>query len=95
MVRMLCRNKIADFDRWKAVFDSHKHAHRQAGLFLEILWRGLDDPNEVFFIFSLADLGRTRSFISAPDAAETAKQAGVIEGQVWFLREAIEVRVAA
>jgi hypothetical protein len=95
MTRMLCRNKVADFGKWKAIFDSHKDAHRQAGLTLENLWRGLADPNEVFFIFSVADLNKAKAFITAPDAAETGKRAGLIEGEYWFVGDASDIRAAA
>src|SRR5262245_39237656 len=47
MIRMICRNKLADFTKWKSVFDSHAGAHRKAGLSLESLWRGIENPNEV------------------------------------------------
>jgi hypothetical protein len=42
-------------------------------LALEHLWRDRDDPNEVFFIFAVANLHKARAFISVPDAAETAE----------------------
>jgi len=88
MVRMLCRNKVADFGKWKVIFDSHTDAHRQAGLTIESLWRGLEDPSNVFFVFAVADLSRAKAFISAPDAAKSARDAGVLEGEYWFVGEA-------
>ena len=49
MSYMLCRNRVADFARWKEVFASHQEAHRNAGLRLTKLWRSLEQPNNVFF----------------------------------------------
>jgi len=49
MIYMLVRHKVADFAKWKKIFDSHKEAQEEAGLRLKHLWRNLDDPNEVFF----------------------------------------------
>ena len=46
MTYMLCRNRLADFARWKRVFDSHAEAHRAAGLNLLHLWRSLDNGIE-------------------------------------------------
>jgi len=91
MIRMLCRNKLADYAKWRAIFDSHKDAHRQAGLTLESLWRELEDPNHVFFVFAVADINRAKAFISAPDAAKTGRDAGVIEGDYWFVDEAGDI----
>lgn len=85
MIRMICRNKVEDFARWKSVFDSHSEAHRQSELALEHLWRGLEDPNEVFFVLTVADLDKAKAFISAPDAAETGRRAGVRDGNYWFV----------
>jgi hypothetical protein len=36
MIHLLCRNKVADFAKWKQVFDSHARAHREAGQQKEI-----------------------------------------------------------
>jgi len=85
MVVMLCRNRVADFDKWRSVFASHAQAHRDAGLHLLNLWRGLDDPGEVFFVFEVTSMKKARAFISNPSAADAAKASGVLEGEYHFL----------
>ena len=85
MIRMIVRNKVKDFATWKSVFDSHSEAQTHSGLSLEHLWRGLEDPNEVFFILTVADLDQAKAFISAPEAAETGRRAGVLDGNYWFV----------
>ena len=87
MIYMLCRNRLVDFARWKRVFDSHAEAHRSAGLNLLHLWRSLDDPNNVFFLFEVKSTEKARAFIHAPEAAEAGKVSGVIEGEMHFLEE--------
>ena len=87
MIRMLCRNKVADFGRWKTVFASHKEAHQRAGLTLEGLWQVMGDPCEVFFVFAVADIERAKAFISAPDAGQAAKESGVLAGDYWFVED--------
>jgi len=86
MIRMICRNKVADFAKWKAVFDSHSDAARAAGLSLEHLWQGMEDANEVFFIFAVADIDKAKAFISAPEAEEIGRRAGVRDGDCWFVQ---------
>lgn len=88
MLWMLCRNRVTDFAKWKAIFDSHVAAQKAAGLTLENLWRGLEDPQHVFFIFSVADLNKAKAFISSPDAAKAGRESGVVEGDYWFLTKA-------
>lgn len=84
-MQMLCRNKVADYAKWKSAFDSHAEAQQEAGLKLEHLWRSLDDPNEVFFLFSVADLTKAQAFTSGITPAEAKEKYGVVEGNIWFL----------
>ena len=79
MIHLLCRNRVSDFDRWKAVFDSHADAHRAAGLVLRKLWRATEDPDEVFFLF--------REFMNAPDSAAAGVAAGVLDGDYHFIAD--------
>jgi hypothetical protein len=73
MLVMLCRNRVADFPKWKAVFDSHAEAHRAAGLRLRDLWRDVEEPNNVFFVLEVASLDRAQAFIGDPAAAESGR----------------------
>ena len=85
MMVMLCRNRVSDFAKWKGVFDSHAHAHCDAGLHLKDIWRGVEEPNNVFFLFEVTDAAKARAFISNPAAAEAGKTSGVIDGEYHFL----------
>jgi hypothetical protein len=85
MVVMLCRNRVEDFEKWKAVFDSHLSAQHDAGIRLEKMWRELDDPDNVFFLFEVTDIDKARAFIGAPEAAEAGEMSGVIDGEIYFL----------
>ena len=85
MLALLCRNRVQDFARWKALFDSHAAAHRAAGLRLRSLWRGHEQPNDVFFLFEVTDLAKARAFISAPEGAEAGRASGVLEGEYHFI----------
>ena len=85
MTSLLCRNRVSDFSKWKAVFTSHAQAHRDAGLELRSLWRAVEDPNNVFFLFEVTDAGLARAFISNPSAAQAAEASGVLEGEYHFI----------
>jgi hypothetical protein len=88
MSYLLCRNRVADFSRWKAVFASHESAHREAGLRLVNLWRSVEQPNNVFFLFEVASLDKARDFISNPEAAKAGEASGVIDGEYHFVEQA-------
>ena len=87
MTHMLCRNKVADFAKWKRGFDSHAAAHRTAGLKLVHLWRDVDDPNNVFFLVEVGSMRKARAFISTPEAVEAGREFGVLHGEVHFIVE--------
>jgi len=86
MTYMLCRNRVADFSRWRAVFASHEAAHRDAGLRLVRL--AVEEPNNVFFLFEVASMDKARNFISNPEAAKAGETSGVIDGEYHFVEDA-------
>jgi hypothetical protein len=88
MTYMLCRNRVADYSRWKAVFASHAAAHQDVGLLLLKIWRALDDPNNVFFLFEVASIEKAREFISNPEAAKAGESSGVLDGNYHFVEDA-------
>jgi hypothetical protein len=85
MIYLLCRNRVADFSPWKAVFASHKAAHISAGLRLVNIWRGVEEPNNIFFLFVVSSIEKAREFIGNPDAAKAAQASGVTEGEYHFV----------
>lgn len=89
MTYMLCRNRVVDFERWKAVFDSHKAAHESAGLRLVNLWRSVEEPDNVFFMFEVESIPAARAFVSDPAAAEAGEVSGVVDGEYHFIEDAL------
>jgi hypothetical protein len=82
---MLCRNRVSDFSKWKAIFDSHLEAHRDVGLRLVNVWRSVEEPNNVFFMFEVASINRARTFINSPEAAKAGEASGVVDGECHFV----------
>ena len=75
MALMLTRVKVANFDEWKAMFDSDPVQARERATGHRIL-RGVEDPNEVFVQVE---------FPSDADALEARRRlldSGVLERQV-------------
>lgn len=89
MIYMVCRNRVADFSKWKHMFDSHAEAHRATGLSLIHLWRSLDEPNNVFFVFVVSNIEKARAFVTAPEAAEAGKASGVLDGELHFVESTV------
>ncbi len=87
MIYMLCRNRVADFARWRAIFASHEAAHKQAGLRLIALRREIEEQNNIFFVFEVESIEKARKFINDPEAAKAASS-GVIDGEYHFVEDA-------
>jgi len=88
MIFLFCRNRVANFESWRAVFGSHQAAHQEAGLSLVKLWRSVEQPGNVFFVFEVANMNKAREFISNPEAAKAGEASGVIDGEYHFLEDA-------
>ena len=87
MIHMLIRHKVADFAKWKPVYDAHLSARQEAGLKEEHLFRNADDPNEVLLLFSGDDIDKAKAFIASDDVRQTMQKAGVSDRpDVYFLR---------
>jgi hypothetical protein len=92
MVFLLCRNRVEDFQKWKSVFDSHAQAHRDSGLHLVSMWRCVEEPNNVFFMFGIADMDKAKSFLNDPASAEAGRESGVVDGEFHFIESAAGYR---
>jgi hypothetical protein len=77
MTHIIIRHKVADFDRWKPVYDAHQTARENAGLKVLHLWCNEDDPNEVFILFEASDVDKAKELISSADLKESMQDAGV------------------
>jgi hypothetical protein len=79
MSHVLVRHKVADFAKWKAVYDTDAPVRQNAKLKQVHLLRGIDDPNEVVMLFAAEDLAAARAFVASPNLRETMEKAGVID----------------
>lgn len=84
-MELLVRNKVKDYERWRRVFDAELEGPRSAGLNLVKVWQSVDDPNEVFFVFRIDDRAKAEEFMHAPESAAAGVEAGVIQGEAWFV----------
>ncbi len=87
MMHMLIRHKVADFAKWKPVYDAHASSGQKAGLKEEHLLRNVEDPNEVILLFSTEDLDKAKAFTASDDLRQAMQKAGVRDKpDVWFLK---------
>ena len=84
---VLIRHKVADFTKWKTIFDAHRGVRQEAGLKEKYLLRDVLDLNGVVILFEATDLQKARSFMDSADLREVMKKAGVLgKPEVSFLQ---------
>ena len=85
---ILIRHKVADFAKWKPVYDAHGSVRADAGLKEELLLRNIDNPSEVVLLFSASDLNKAKQFAASDDLRQRMQQAGVNDKpDIWFLKD--------
>ncbi len=87
MQYMLCRNRVRDYEVWKRIFDSHASAHRAAGMNLIRLWRAVDEPNNIFFLFEISDIEKAKKPMCLCWTAKKLVGAGVLDGEIHYVEE--------
>jgi heme-degrading monooxygenase HmoA len=86
-MHMLIRHKVADFAKWKPVYDAHLSARQKAGLNEEHVFRNAHDPNEVLLLFLMEDVDKAKAFTASDDLRQAMEKAGVSEKpDVYFLK---------
>ena len=78
MAHMIIRHKIADFDKWKPLFDAHRPVREAAGINDLHLWRNADDLSDVVLLSEISDLAKAKEFAAAPELKEKMQDAGVL-----------------
>ena len=78
MTHLLVRHNVAEFAKWKPVYDAHLSARQQAGLREKNLLRSINNPNEVVLLFEAEDLTKAQAFSESTELREAMQKAGVV-----------------
>jgi hypothetical protein len=94
MPHFIVRHSIADFDRWKPIFDEDRAARQAHGSQGGRLFRNAENPNDLVIVWKWADLDQARGFAAAPGLREKMQAAGVTSRpELFFLDQAEEIPV--
>jgi hypothetical protein len=74
---VLARHKIADFSKWKPVYDSHLPPRRKAGANETHLLRNIDNPSEAIILFEIEGVKKARELVASDDLRERMQEGGV------------------
>jgi hypothetical protein len=82
---LLIRHKVADFDSWKSGYDAHIGARQQAGLTEKHFLRSIEDHNEIFLLYEVANLTAAKRFVESSDLRVAMQKGGVIDQPNFYL----------
>jgi hypothetical protein len=80
---MIVKHKVADFGKWKPVYDGHDSARLADGLHSFVIGRGLQDSNMVLVAMKADDITKAKAFAKDP-GLKTAMQKGGVKGTPSF-----------
>ncbi len=70
-------HKVADFAKWKTVYEAHDSVRLANGLHSYVIGRGLMDTNMVLVAMKSDDLARAKALAKSDDLKKRMKEAGV------------------
>jgi exonuclease I len=71
------RHRVADFDAWKAVYDSVRPMQEAGGVRYQQVLNQSSDPNMVFVTHTFDSLAEAEAFLANPELKEKMAEAGV------------------
>ena len=78
MKTAILRHKVADFNKWKTVYDADKVNREKAGLKEQWVKRNEKDPSEVLMYFDVSDQKHAENYTQSPELQAQMKNGGVI-----------------
>jgi heme-degrading monooxygenase HmoA len=78
MKKMYVRHKVADFDKWKVVFEEVEPFRQKLGSSGSHVFRNYSNPNEVLVITDWDNKEQGMKFGDSPELKEAMQRAGVI-----------------
>jgi len=82
-VLLLIRARVADYAKWKSVFDERESTRVQHGGKRHWIYRSADDGNDVAVSIEFATVDQAKAYVADPGLREAMGRAGV-SGQPEF-----------
>jgi heme-degrading monooxygenase HmoA len=89
MSYVMVKHTVADYARWKPIFDADGANREIAGSQGGQLLRSADDPNEVVILFEW-DLEKARQYSQSEEVRAKMQEAGVLDPPDFYFLEEIE-----
>ena len=80
---LLIHLRVADYAKWKPVFDERQASRAEHGGTRHWLYRSADDPNDLIVSIEFPNAQAARSYVEDPSLRQAMGRAGV-EGEPHF-----------
>ena len=89
MVFILVKHKVEDYSKWRKLYDGHKSSRIRSGMLSEKMFRGVNDPTEIYMLFKWDNIINAKIFYQSEDLKKTMENAGVMTmPETSFIEEA-------
>jgi len=79
MIKAIFTHPVADYAKWRAVFDASQHLTKQAGGRNATVCTSVDNPNLVSVHADWDSVEKVNAFASNPQLMEAMQKSGVLE----------------
>jgi hypothetical protein len=88
MVYLLMQQEVADYEKWRMVFDSMEPVRRSAGARSDRIFRHVDNPNAVTLLIAWDNVESARNWMGDARLRAALKEAGVLgQPNISYLNE--------
>jgi len=96
MINVLVQHPVADYRKWRVVFDAALDFRHEGGERSCRIFRTTGDPNNLTLLFEWEDLAQAQQFMESGALRGKMKEAGVLgTPEVHFLSELYTIRRSA
>jgi heme-degrading monooxygenase HmoA len=90
----MARVKVADYSKWKPIFDQLSASRKASGgAKAGTLFRDENDPNCITILTEWDNLKSAHKFIESADVQEAINKSGVIKIDFYFLNKVEQVKI--
>ncbi|MGA8015209.1 MAG: cyclase [Candidatus Dormiibacterota bacterium] len=79
MATTVVLHRVADYPRWRKVYDEFEPVQKTGGVIKESVYQSKDDPNNVLVLHTFSTMAQAESFLANPEL-KSAMERGGVEG---------------
>lgn len=94
MATLLVKHRVANFDKWRSVFDRLEPLREKHGFVAHSVHRDSSDPNVVVIVNRVKEMAEAKNYGASKELHEAMAEAGVQGApELYFLNDVEDLRV--